>query len=184
MPKSEFGTDLLRVETARLLLRIFTPADITTAYLDGLNDPNIVSLTEARHRRWDKETASAFILESTVVGKSLLFGVFLRTTSKPIGNIRLFNLHPIHKRAELSFLFYDREKWGFGYATEALQALTEYAYRELGLHRIHADYYESNIASRRVFEKIGFQEEGRFIDHFFVNGEYQDSIRVGKVVKR
>ena len=125
MLNPDLGTDLLSVETTRLFLRIFKPADITTTYLDALNDPKIVGLTEARHRKWDRETASAFILESTEVGRSLLFGVFLRETKQPIGNVRLFNLHSRHNRAELSFLFYDAGKWGLGYATEALQALTE-----------------------------------------------------------
>jgi [ribosomal protein S5]-alanine N-acetyltransferase len=171
----------VEIETIRLVIRVFRPEDITSTYLSALNDAEIVGLTEARHRKWDYDSAASFVIKSTNVGESLLLGVFLKSGDEPIGNIRLFNFHAVHHRAELSFLFYDKKRWGNGYATEALDRTIEYAFEDLGLHRVHADFYESNAASRRIFEKLGFKCEGRYADHFFVNNSYQDSIRVAKI---
>ncbi len=50
--------------------------------------------------------------------------------------------------------------WNRGIATEALNALTEYAFSELGLVRLYATVMEWNPASARVLEIEGYQYEG------------------------
>jgi len=49
---------------------------------------------------------------------------------------------------------------GRGYMTEAAGALIDEGFRTLGLHRIHLFAGVDNVASRRVAEKLGFQQEG------------------------
>lgn len=181
MKKSFYLTNDFLIKTKRTDIRMFSPENITDNYLNALNQKKIIGLTEARHQHWDKETVVQFIENANKLGESILFGVFLKVNNKPIGNIRLFNFHEIHRRAELSFLFYDTKEWGKGYATEALDAVIEYAFQKMKLHRIHADYYEVNSASAKVFEKLGFQNEGIYRDHFWLSNRYVDSVRVGKI---
>ena len=171
----------MEIETNRLLIRPFVPSDITEVYLASLNDPSIIGFTEARHTTWDRGSATEFVSNANSLS-SILLGAFLRNDFKPIGNIRLFNIHPIHRRAELSLLFYDKSEWSRGYATEAVEAVVNYAFSDLKLHRIFADYYELNRASSRMFEKVGFIREGVFRDHFLVgNGRFVDSVRIGLI---
>jgi RimJ/RimL family protein N-acetyltransferase len=42
------------------------------------------------------------------------------------------------------------------------------------LHRVYAIIQGGNIASRRCFEKVGFQHEGRLRDARYVNGAWID----------
>ena len=171
----------MEIITERLFLRPFSVSDITEVYLNALNDPSIIGMTEARHKNWNEENASAFI-ESVNNKTSILFGVFLKNNGKPIGNVRLFDIHPIHLRGELSLLFYDKSEWGKGYATEAVEAVVKFAFDELNLHRITADHYANNIASSKMFKKAGFIEEGVFKDHFNIGeNKYIDSVRIAKV---
>ena len=178
----DFNDDLLLL-SKRLTIRVLRPEDITITYLNALNDDKIVGLTEARHQHWDITNVTRYIENSNMPTESILFRVSLKEIDHPIGNIRLFNFHEIHNRAELSFLFYDMEEWGKGYATEALDTVVKYAFKSLNLHRIHADYYEPNVPSGKIFEKLGFEIEGIYRDHFFSNDMYIDSIRVGKIAK-
>jgi ribosomal-protein-alanine N-acetyltransferase len=53
-----------------------------------------------------------------------------------------------------------RDRWGRGYATEALRAVLEIGHGQLGLERIVALAYLENDASRRVMEKAGMQPDG------------------------
>jgi ribosomal-protein-alanine N-acetyltransferase len=53
-----------------------------------------------------------------------------------------------------------RDRWGRGYATEALRALLRIGHSELGLDRIVALAYPENDASRRVMEKAGMRADG------------------------
>ena len=50
--------------------------------------------------------------------------------------------------------------WGKGYATEALHALVDYAFTDLGHTALQAGARVTNPASRRVLEKCGFQWTG------------------------
>jgi [ribosomal protein S5]-alanine N-acetyltransferase len=51
------------------------------------------------------------------------------------------------------------EYWGRGIATEALKAMTEYAFKQFDLVRIQASVFDWNPASMRVLEKAGYQRE-------------------------
>lgn len=169
------------IVTERLYLRPLSAQDVTAAYVDALRDSDVVRWTEARHVAWDRERVVQFVKQSNAEGVSMLFGIFLKESDRHIGNLRLFNFHPIHRRAELSFLLFDKTQWSKGYATEAVKAVTRYAFEMLQLHRIHADYYAVNAGSARVFEKSGYEIEGVFKEHVFVDGGYMDSIRIAKL---
>ena len=53
-----------------------------------------------------------------------------------------------------------RDRWGRGYATEALRAVLRIGHGELDLERIVALAYLENDASRRVMEKAGMRADG------------------------
>jgi [ribosomal protein S5]-alanine N-acetyltransferase len=53
-----------------------------------------------------------------------------------------------------------RDRWGRGYATEALRKVLRIGHDELGLRRIVALAYPENDASRRVMEKAGMRANG------------------------
>ena len=50
--------------------------------------------------------------------------------------------------------------WGCGYATEAVRAVIDYGFGALGYEVLHSGARVSNLASRRVLEKCGFQWSG------------------------
>jgi ribosomal-protein-alanine N-acetyltransferase len=53
-----------------------------------------------------------------------------------------------------------RDRWGRGYATEALKAVLRIGHEALGLRRIIALAYPENARSRRVMEKAGMRPDG------------------------
>jgi ribosomal-protein-alanine N-acetyltransferase len=172
-----------KIITANLYLRPLEVSDITREYIHALNDPEVVRLTEARHRKWTRENVRQYVLDSNVEGVSRLFGIFLKKSGKHIGNVRLFNFSEKHRRAELGIMLFDKSQWSKGYGTEAIVSVTDYAFNELKLHKICADYYAFNTASARMFRKAGFENEGVFKDHFWLDGEYIDSVRIAKFNK-
>ncbi|MFC7080554.1 GNAT family N-acetyltransferase [Halorussus caseinilyticus] len=66
------------------------------------------------------------------------------------------------------------EYHGRGYGTEASRLVTDYAFRELRMHRVQARVLATNEASARIWEKLGFEEEGIHRDEAFTGGEYVD----------
>ena len=56
-----------------------------------------------------------------------------------------------------------RPWWGQGVATAASRLLTQRAFDELGFDVVSARAMPDNRASRRVMEKVGLREAGRFV---------------------
>lgn len=50
-----------------------------------------------------------------------------------------------------------RACWGKGIGTSAARLVVRYAFDTLGLAEIRAEFLQSNVASRRVLEKLGFR---------------------------
>jgi ribosomal-protein-alanine N-acetyltransferase len=70
----------------------------------------------------------------------------------------------------------DPRYWGCGYATEAAGGIVAFGSREVGLHRICAWCIVENVASGRVLEKIGMQEEGRLREKEWMKGRWWDTL--------
>ena len=172
-----------KITTANLYLRQLLVSDITPGYIEALNDEEVVRLTEARHQKWDEEKVKRYIIESNIEGISQLIGIFLKENDKHIGNIRLFNFNKYHKRVEFGIMIFDKLQWSKGYGTEVLNAISDYIFKDFKLHKICADYYSVNAASAKMFKKAGFEIEGLFKDHFLLDGEYIDSVRIAKFSK-
>lgn len=63
---------------------------------------------------------------------------------------------------------------GNGYGTEASRLVTEYGFSQARYHKVYARAYESNKASQRVWEKLGFEKEAELREQCYRNGKYED----------
>ena len=55
----------------------------------------------------------------------------------------------------------------------------QFAFEELGLHRVEADVDPRNARSLRLLERLGFQQEGLLRERYHVSGEIQDAALLG-----
>jgi RimJ/RimL family protein N-acetyltransferase len=99
----------------------------------------------------------------------------------PIGYVDLFNRDAQHKRAELSLMIGDRERWGKGYAREALQCLLRFAFSPearagLALHKVTLCVVAENHAARRLYTSCGFREDGVLRDDMWIDQRWHDQI--------
>lgn len=65
--------------------------------------------------------------------------------------------------------------WGDGYGTEACERIVAYAFAERNLHRVTARVVQGNEGSKRIWETLGFEHEGRLRENQFDDGEYVDT---------
>jgi RimJ/RimL family protein N-acetyltransferase len=103
------------------------------------------------------------------------FALVLRSTGTLIGLCRLTMRPDELRQGEILYLL-NRRYWGQGYATEAARAVLGYGFEELGLHRVYATCRPANVASSRVMEKVGMQQEGHLRRHRWMKGTWQDSL--------
>ena len=70
----------------------------------------------------------------------------------------------------------DRRVAGRGIGTVAVALVTDHCFGPGRLHRVEANVRPENSASRRLFEKLGFREEGLHSSYLLIDGEYRDHI--------
>jgi [ribosomal protein S5]-alanine N-acetyltransferase len=80
-----------------------------------------------------------------------------------------------YRSAEVGYWLGERW-WGRGIASEALRAVTEYAFATFDLCRLHAGVFEWNPASMRVLEKAGYTLEARHRKNVTKDGETIDRL--------
>lgn len=70
----------------------------------------------------------------------------------------------------------DRDHEGQGLMGEGLETLIEYAFLDLGLHRVMANYRPENERSARVLERLGFEKEGFAKEYLYIDGAWRDHV--------
>ncbi|POZ63008.1 GNAT family N-acetyltransferase [Chromobacterium alticapitis] len=65
---------------------------------------------------------------------------------------------------------------GQGLMREALEAAIRFAFDDLKLHRIQANYQPANARSAALLQRLGFAIEGQAKDYLFLNGAWRDHV--------
>ncbi len=163
------------------MLRRVEVEDVSPEWVTALADADVVRWTEARHREWDENAVKRYVIDSNAAGVSELIGLFLRSDGTHIGNVRLSGFSETHRRVDLGIMLFRKDQWGKGYGREALDGVCRYAFDDLGLHKVCADYYAANEASARMFAGAGFAVEGVLREHFRVGKGWCDSVKVARL---
>lgn len=170
---THLGTVLLKTERlilkrislddSHLMFTNFACDDKVSRYMswDTFNNENAVYkwLTE-----WQEEYKKA---------DTYYWGIFLKSNNEIIGTVYLLTECKSSKVASISYcLGYDY--WGNGYVCEAVKAIIDFAFNEIGFNRIEAYHAESNIQSSRVLQKVGMKKEGTLRQRYKTHIGYED----------
>ena len=152
------------LETPRLRLRAFTPAD--AADVERLAGERAIADTTLNiPHPYPPGAAQAWIAThgpAWQARRSLTCAITLRSSGALAGAVGLV-LTPEHALAELGY-WIAVPFWGRGFATEAARRLVGFGFSELGLHRVQARHLVRNPSSGRVMQKLGMVFEGVFRD--------------------
>jgi len=115
-------------------------------------------------------------LESWLAHTNLrLTGALAYGDSILVGHIKLSGARPKDRCATIGIAL-GREHIGRGYGTDAMRVIVDYAFREMGLHRIQLAAAPFNPAGIRAYVKGGFVEEGRHREAVWHDGRWYDEV--------
>lgn len=103
-------------------------------------------------------------------------------SGKAAGAIDLFDFDPYHQRAGIGILIYDTIDRRKGLASDALQLMSEYGKKTLGLHQLYAHIRSDNPGSCSLFEKAGFQRAGTKKEWIRTQDGWLDEIIIQKIL--
>lgn len=103
------------------------------------------------------------------------FGVELVASEELVGMTFLKNINMLNRNAEFAILI-DAMKSGKGYGSEACKATLEFAFKNLGLHRVYLKVKKDNMPAIKLYQSCGFKVEGTLRDDVFKQGKYADQL--------
>ncbi len=109
------------------------------------------------------------------LGSGFGFGIFVDGRFRGEINLNSIQRGPF-QNAYIGY-WMDEAVAGSGYTPEAVAVLLQFAFEELGLHRVQISIIPRNSASRRVVEKLALRDEGVAERYLEINGTWEDHIR-------
>lgn len=98
----------------------------------------------------------------------------IEVDAKAVGGIGIALQQDVYRKSVEVGYWLGEKYWRRGIMTEAVQALTEYAFETFEICRVYAGIFEWNKASMRVLEKAGYECEGRLKKSVTKNGRTGD----------
>ena len=161
-PKPE---QMLKIETANLILLALDYESLLYLKKDRILLENHLELKFADHQlseetkieiRNDLKFRINEVLENpSNYGWFTSWEIILKSQHISIGGIALTGI-PDHNGATSISYFIDKRHRGLGFATEAVKAMTNWAFENKKLKKIHALSPIKNKASQKVLQKCGF----------------------------
>lgn len=163
------------LETDRLLIRAPVRDDAADLHARR-NDPEVARL-QSWTLPWPMDKAESLVDGAVTMGGPAndewwMAIVTLRETGETLGDLAVF-LSFESRVAEVGYTFAS-EHWGSGYAVEAVEALIEWLFADVGVKRIMGMIHPDNVASAQVLERTGFIHEGITRQSYWVGDEGSD----------
>lgn len=148
---------------------------VSAAYVEWLHDEQVNRYLESRFAQHNEASVRSFVRSCLDDPKTLFLGIrSLKLGGRHVGNIKLSPIDSRHGLGEIGIMVGDRAAWGIGVGSAAIRLLCGIGKQDLGLRKITAGCYASNVGSERAFLKAGFQIEGLRRNHFVVDGRAED----------
>ncbi len=108
---------------------------------------------------YDEKAADDWLMLVTAENPQTNFAI--TANDAVVGGIGFDTPGDIFRRSAEIGYWLGEEYWGRGIMTEAVRAVTDFAFTNFDICRVYAGVFANNPASVRVLEKAGYQFEGR-----------------------
>jgi ribosomal-protein-alanine N-acetyltransferase len=167
------------IRTERLILRQPTTKDAEW-YFGHFSRPEIVwggGEPGPKDMKAAREEFKEYLTDLYRRRRGFRWIITLRGEEKPIGTLGFYKWAPSASyQAEMGYDL-QKEHWGKGIMTEAMNAVIDFGFERMGLNRIEVYIMPRNKRSIRLVKRLGFKREGllrqRYFDEF---GNFADDI--------
>lgn len=170
------------IQTSRLLLRPFIPDDAQQMYENWASDPEVTRfLTWLPHKSADNTRA---LLEGWAknYANPAYYNWVITMGGVCIGNASIVRQTDEDEVMEFGYCL-GRQYWKMGLMSEAVSALTDFLFTEVGANRLVIRHALANPASGRVARKCGFTYEGTAREESLLHDGKHHNIAVNSMLR-
>jgi UDP-4-amino-4,6-dideoxy-N-acetyl-beta-L-altrosamine N-acetyltransferase len=139
------------------------------------NDPDVVRHLGANFQFIGLEVDERWF-DSYLAGRDRAVRLAVVDTERDrlLGVVYLTDIHRINRSAEFGIMIGEKDAWCRGVGTAATAMILTHGFDNLNLHRIYLSVLAENTRAIRVYEKVGFRQEGCQREAVFKGGRYLD----------
>jgi RimJ/RimL family protein N-acetyltransferase len=166
------------IETPRLLLRPFVPADFDELFaIRSRIDVTRFLYWEPSSREETAAELAKRVRERTLdrEGETLHLAMELRDGGAMIGDVGLTWLSKRHQQGEIGFVVHP-DFHGRGLAREGATEILRLGFEHFGLHRIIGRCDPQNEASAGLMRRLGMRQEAHFVQNEIFKGDWGDEL--------
>ncbi|MCM8811717.1 MAG: GNAT family N-acetyltransferase [Candidatus Omnitrophica bacterium] len=163
----------------RIYLRPMEMTDLDGPYFDWLNDYEVTRFLETGSFPTTTATLRHYLKNIAKHPNNVMLAIMEKRTNRHVGNVKLGNIHPLHRNADIGIMVGDKRVWGKGYGSEAMELMLEYGFKRLNLHKITLGVYADHEGAVKAYKKLGFTVEGVLKEHLFRDGGFRDKTVMG-----
>lgn len=104
--------------------------------------------------------AAAYVQRLAKSENDLFFAVHVAADDTFVGTVKAGHIDRTASIADIGVMIGDRAYWGRGIATDCVGTLCRYMFNDFGIRKLAGGVMGNNPAMARVFEKLGFRQEG------------------------
>lgn len=174
MTIDEAFTTFPTLTTERLRLRQIRPDDAEAIFATTADEEAMQFTGHGAHQTI--EDTRAYIQRHLALyaeRKAILWGITPRDGDQIIGSCSFHHFDDGYHCAEVGYEL-NRRFWGQGLIPEAVAAIINYGFNEMGLHRIEAIIDIANERSQGVLLKLGFQYEGNLRQRYYMRDRFEN----------
>ena len=163
------------LETERLFLRRITLEDAPEMFAMRSNAQAMKYI--CRPVQTEMEEAKTQILkinEMVNFNDGIGWALCFKSKKTMIGTVSFHHIQKEHYRAEIGYMLHP-DYWNQGIISEAIKAIIDYGFNDLGFHSIEAHIDPDNAASEKVLQKFKFVKEAYYKENFYFDGQFLDT---------
>ena len=149
------------LETPRLILRRLTQADAEQMYRNWASDPEVTKFLTWPTHSSEEVSKQVIVMWASHYNELNYYqwGIVVKDENALIGTIAAVKTDDEIEAAEIGYCI-GKNWWHKGYMSEALAAVIDFLFDEVGLNRIAARHDVNNPHSGDVMKKCGMHLEG------------------------
>lgn len=157
-----------------IILRPWTLMDIPDL-LEHVNNWNVAQyLRDESMYPMTQEYAKKYIMSNTHQGPGTRFAIDL--DGKAIGHVEIHLQTGVYRKSAELGCWVGEPNWGKGVASKAVLYMLTHAFTKFDLMTIYSRIFDSNAASKRLVERLGFQLDGKLQMAVYHSGAFQDEL--------
>jgi len=162
-------------QLGRITFRPLEPDDFEALYQQK-NDPEVARLLDGFTTGYARADIAAWYDYHRNRSDEVQWAIMQTETGQCLGHVGLYQIDHRVRKANFGIMIGDKSFWGQGIGELCTRFVVVYGFDELNLNRIELTVLDSNPRAIRLYEKLGFREEGRLRQAQFKQGHYHDLI--------